>query len=97
MRKTLTFHKYGMSFEVKIFLDDDNQKLSVFGTLFDQNGDSVASGQVSEVARLFAPAQLCDTWERWHLNTMRAGTPAQEELIKFESKRRRALDLSQMS
>lgn len=83
--------------------DGENGNLSICGVEGPtKNGDAYGScGQI--VDTLHNPeltpsdqwdaqsvAQLADIWERWHLNDMRAGTPAQMEIIRKLVKTTRA-------
>jgi hypothetical protein len=42
-------------------------------------------GQCKDEAKEFIPVRLYEVWDRWHLNYMRAGTPAQEKYLREQN------------
>lgn len=59
----------------------NDDRLSISGELKERSR-FVAGGQIVDDARRFGLSELADLWERWHLNDMRAGTPAQEKFLR---------------
>ena len=76
--------------EVRLELRDKQgtTEVSLVGNLWTRSRrDPDTAGQISDILRQHYPTdarilRLCDLWERWHLNTMRAGSPAQEAAIR---------------
>lgn len=75
--------------EVELF--DGN--LSLVGNIWNNktgsHRDIVIGGQIQDELRsLFSDNEkvqhICDVWDRWHLNDMKAGTPEQEELVRSQ-------------
>jgi hypothetical protein len=98
MKKTLYFEKFDkvLNIEIELKEKDGFNRLSVVGFLYGEDEELISSGQIVEIARLFAPAELCNIWEYWHLNDMRAGTKTQTGLIRFENSLRSQLGMGQM-
>lgn len=86
MNKTLSFFKNNQTCEVEIRLHKG--RLSICGTVYEgkwlrsDERNLISCGQCIDLAREFIPARLYEIWDRWHLNDMRAGTPAQMKLIR---------------
>ena len=84
--KLLRFFRQGETCEIKIDLTDD--RLSICGLIYSgrkllqDDSNLLRAGQCKKEAKKFIPARLYEVWDRWHLNDMRAGTPAQEKLVK---------------
>jgi hypothetical protein len=63
-------------------------RVSLQGLIWQRSRRDIESGgQNQDTLRRFYPTdarvqRLCDLWDRWHLNDMRAGTPAQEAAIR---------------
>lgn len=70
---------------IEITLTDE--RLSISGAIWNAPAtDHISSGQNrEEITELFPDdakvARIVEVWRRWHLNDMRAGTPAQEALL----------------
>jgi hypothetical protein len=72
---------------LKVSIDWDGQRLSITGTEGRDSGGQIimhpwnfqtyATGYSAETV-----AKLRDIWERWHLNDMQAGSPAQTAFLK---------------
>lgn len=74
-------------------MDAEKQRCKVTAEINDRNGDPSFSmswevagsmGQCDETMKPRTDAQrkLLELWNRWHLNTLHAGTPEQEEALK---------------
>jgi len=72
-------------------ISEDNQKprrLSITGDIWNMpHTDIVSGGQnLEEIGKLFPRnkkvQRIVEVWKRWHLNDMRAGSPAQEEWLR---------------
>jgi hypothetical protein len=86
MQKTLKFFRTGKTCEVQVKLKDE--RLSIVGliyegdTLLENEENLLHGGQCKKEAKKFIPDLLYQIWDRWHLNDMRAGTPAQRKLLR---------------
>lgn len=86
LTKLLRFFRQGETCEIKIELTDN--RLSICGLIYSgrklrqDDSNLLHVGQCKKEAKKFITAQLYEVWDRWHLNDMRAGTPAQTELVK---------------
>lgn len=89
MNKTLSFFKNNQTCEVEIRLHDG--RLSICGTVYEgkrlrsDERNLISCGQCIDWAKEFIPARLYEIWDRWHLNNMRAGTPAQEQYLREQN------------
>ena len=86
MQKSFSFFKNGQTCEVDIKLQDG--RLSICGTIYEgkelrkDERNLICCGQCVDMAKEFIPARFYQIWDRWHLNDMRAGTPAQTEVLR---------------
>lgn len=66
----------------------ENGRLSIVGwaytgeKLLKSEKNLISGGQCIDEARDLVPEKLLEIWERWHLNDLRAGTPAQEQALR---------------
>jgi hypothetical protein len=83
MQKTLFYSGSDFDCEINISIAEHNsfKRLSIFGVIF-EGGKETGWGQIREEVKGIIPARLYQIWKRWHLNNMRAGTFAQEEILR---------------
>lgn len=85
MKKTLHFTNGAKSADIDI--DLKNGRLSISGVVYEgkkllkSEKNLICAGQCQDEARDLIGEKLFQVWERWHLNDMRAGTPAQENAL----------------
>lgn len=70
-------------------INGDATELSICGNVTEYSGGG-SGGQCVDAVRTMAhglPAvqRLCETWDRWHLNGLKSGTRAQNEIAKGHS------------
>lgn len=86
MEKTLHFTNGEKSVDLDVRLE--NGRLSISGVaytgkkLLKSERNLISAGQCIDSVKDIIPGVLAEIWERWHLNDMRAGTPAQEEALR---------------
>ena len=86
MKKTLHFSNGIKSADIDVTLN--NGRLSISGTVYHgkkllkSEKNLISAGQCLEKSAELIPQKLANIWKRWHLNDLRAGTPAQEKALE---------------
>lgn len=74
--------------EAEIEIELDNGRLSICAGIWNpRHSDYYTCGQCVDTVAAFFPKnkkvqEIVQVWDRWHLNDMRAGTPAQMAVIR---------------
>lgn len=85
MKKQLHYSNGTKSADIDVQIH--NGRLSISGVVYEgkkllkSERNLISGGQCLDEAKDLLPQRLAEVWERWHLNDMRAGTPAQEEAL----------------
>ena len=83
MKKTRFYGGSDFDCEITIGITERNsfKRLGITGVIL-KGGEETGWGQIREKVKDIIPARLYQIWRRWHLNDMRAGTFAQEEILR---------------
>jgi hypothetical protein len=74
--------------EIEIRIENDGRRLAITGGIWNgRHTDYASCGQnLDQIGRLFPGSakvqRIVKVWERWHLNDLRAGDPAQENWLR---------------
>lgn len=97
-RKTLDFGKVDyngsgrkncrVTVEVELREQNGNLELSICGSVWNPGETDIYSGgqnldQLVELVPTAKMRRIHEVWQRWHLNAMKAGTPAQEAFLRL--------------